>query len=359
MIDKKDYIGVDLFSGAGGLSLGAEWAGINVQYAVELDKSASETYKKNHSHATVLNEDITKLSKKDFSDINDCFVLFGGPPCQGFSTSNQKTRNNSNPKNKLYLEFLRLVKELKPQWVVIENVQGIYNFDSGLVVKNMVDILKEYGYRSKNAILNSVDYGVPQRRKRFILVANKLNIDFEFPDVDKNIVSVQEAIADLPELKNGDMQEDCNYIDCELSAYMKLMRKKSKSSKQNYVSKNSDLVIKRYKYIGQGQNWKAIPKELMSNYQDTNRCHSGIYKRLRNDSPSVVISNYRKNMLIHPTQDRGLSVREAARLQSFPDDYIFEGTISEIQQQIGNAVPPLLSKAIFARILKYGRERKK
>ncbi len=359
MIDKKEYIGVDLFSGAGGLSLGAEWAGINVQYAVELDKSASETYKKNHSHSTVLNKDITKLSKNDFSDIKDCFVLFGGPPCQGFSTSNQKTRNNSNPKNKLYLEFLRLVKELEPQWVVIENVQGIYNFDSGLVVKNMVNLLKKYGYRSKNAILNSVDYGVPQRRKRFILVANKLNIDFEFPDVDTNIVSVHEAIADLPELKNGDMKEDCNYIDCELSSYMKLMRKQSKSAKQNYVSKNNDLVIERYKHIGQGQNWKAIPKELMSNYKDTNRCHSGIYKRLSNDSPSVVISNYRKNMLIHPTQDRGLSVREAARLQSFPDDYIFEGSISEIQQQIGNAVPPLLSKAIFARILKYGRERKK
>lgn len=355
MSKDNNCIGIDLFSGAGGLSLGAELAGVNVQYAVELDKSASETYKKNHLHSIVINADITKLKRADFAEITECFVLFGGPPCQGFSTSNQKTRNNSNPKNKLYLEFLRLVKELAPQWVVIENVQGIYNFDNGMVVKDMVNILKKYGYRSKNAILNSADYGVPQRRKRFFLVANKYNIDFEFPNVDTNIVSVREAIADLPKLKNGDMKEDSDYIECELSTYMKFMRGKSKTSKQNYVSKNSDLVIERYKYIKQGENWRAIPKELMTNYKDTSRCHSGIYKRLNSDEPSVVISNYRKNMLIHPTQNRGLSVREAARLQSFPDDYIFEGSISEIQQQIGNAVPPLLSKAIFSRILEYER----
>jgi len=144
-------------------------------------------------------------------------------------------------------------------------------------------------------------------------------------------------------------------VDCKLSDYMKFMRKNSKFARQNFVSKNSDLVIERYKHIGQGENWKSIPKELMTNYKDTSRCHSGIYKRLNSEEPSVVISNYRKNMLIHPTQDRGLSVREAARLQSFPVDYILEGSISEIQQQIGNAVPPLLSKAIFSRILEYER----
>ena len=120
-----------------------------------------------------------------------------------------------------------------------------------------------------------------------------------------------------------------------------------------FVSKNNDLVIERYKHIKQGQNWRTIPDSLMENYADKKRTHSGIYKRLLADKPSVVISNYRKSMLIHPFQDRGLSVREAARIQSFPDDFIFEGPISHIQQQIGNAVPPLLAKAVVKKILSY------
>ena len=139
----------------------------------------------------------------------------------------------------------------------------------------------------------------------------------------------------------------------DASEYAKMMRAKSRKAKQNFVSRNNDLVIERYKYIGQGENWQAIPEFLMKNYTDKSRCHSGIYKRLRSDAPSVVISNYRKMMLIHPTQDRGLSVREAARIQSFPDNFIFQGPLMRIQQQIGNAVPPLLAKAVIEKIISY------
>ncbi|MDZ7646710.1 MAG: DNA cytosine methyltransferase [Cytophagales bacterium] len=121
---------------------------------------------------------------------------------------------------------------------------------------------------------------------------------------------------------------------------------------QNYVSRNQDYVIERYSYILPGKNWEAIPNKLMKNYKEVSNCHSGIYRRLDPNKPSVVISNYRKNMLIHPNQNRGLSVREAARLQSFPDRFIFKGPLMEIQQQIGNAVPPLLAKVIFDKILK-------
>lgn len=131
------------------------------------------------------------------------------------------------------------------------------------------------------------------------------------------------------------------------------MRKDSKVSRQNYVSRNNDLAIERYTHIPQGGNWRDIPDWLMTNYADKSRCHSGIYRRLRANQPSVVISNYRKSMLIHPTQHRGLSVREAARIQSFPDTFIFKGPISHIQQQIGNAVPPLLAKAVVEQILSH------
>ena len=162
----------------------------------------------------------------------------------------------------------------------------------------------------------------------------------------------------MPSLQNGQLLEESEYTKHleKASGYAQQMRRGSDKARQNYVSRNNDLVIERYKYIGQGQNWRAIPDFLMQNYADKGRCHSGIYKRLRADQPSVVISNYRKSMLIHPWEDRGISVREAARLQSFPDTFIFEGPLMHIQQQIGNAVPPLLSKAVFEQIIRLTKE---
>ena len=199
------------------------------------------------------------------------------------------------------------------------------------------------------------DYGVPQRRNRLFIVGNKNGIKFEFPDKFDYLVSVDEAIGDLPVLCNGETLMEGKYTISfeQATPYAQLMRKKSKAPTQNIVSRNRDYVIERYKYIGEGENWSSIPDHLMGNYADKKRCHSGIYKRLIGSKPSVVISNYRKSMLIHPHQDRGLSVREAARLQSFPDHFIFEGPVSYVQQQIGNAVPPLLAKAVMEKILSY------
>ena len=186
------------------------------------------------------------------------------------------------------------------------------------------------------------------------MIGNNRGIDFSFPEGTDEKFTVEDAISDLPELQNGEMTESLpyRYQANKASKYARLMRKGSKTSKQNFVSKNEDYVIERYKYISQGQNWRAIPDEMMQNYANKNNCHSGIYRRLIASKPSVVISNYRKNMLIHPYEDRGLSVREAARLQSFPDSYLFEGSIQKMQQQIGNAVPPLLAKAVFEHIIR-------
>lgn len=184
---------------------------------------------------------------------------------------------------------------------------------------------KRIGYTTSEAILYASDYGVPQHRNRFFIVGNRLGINFEFPNPTGKVVTVGEAINDLPILENGAHYQSLPYRENnELSEYASIMRKRSKDATQNFVSKNADYIIERYKYIKPGQNWKAIPEELMSNYKDKNNCHSGIYRRLKEHEPSVVISNYRKNMLIHPLQDRGLSVREAARLQSFPDDFILK-----------------------------------
>ena len=353
--------GIDIFSGAGGLSLGAEMAGIKIKTAIEINYSAAKTFLRNHKNANILQGDIKKLDTKMLhSNEMPIFVIMGGPPCQGFSLSNTRTRNMENKNNFLFLEFVRFVQEIRPEWFVLENVCGITNINGGKIEKMIEDCFRAIdGYDNiTSSVLWASDYGVPQNRNRFFMVGNRLGIDFKFPEKHSTKITVEEAIGDLPSLQNGEMLEESDYtIPFEkASLYAQLMRKDSYKARQNFVSKNNDLVIKRYKYIGQGQNWRAIPDFLMQNYADKGRCHSGIYKRLKADQPSVVISNYRKSMLIHPYEDRGISVREAARLQSFPDAFIFEGSLSHIQQQIGNAVPPLLAKAVFKQILKLTKE---
>lgn len=353
---KKKYIGIDIFSGAGGLSLGAKMAGIDVQYAVEINKYAAASFEQNNKKAKVLTGDIAKIKTSDLKlKDKEVFVIMGGPPCQGFSMSNTMSRNMDNDKNFLYLEFVRFVRELQPKWFVLENVWGLTKMNDGQTLEMITESFRALGYDVKAQILWANNYGVPQKRYRCFIVGNCVGVDFGFPEPQETNVTVWDAFADLPPLTNGQMLAESDYtmpIE-EASEYAQLMRRNSDKARQNFVSLNNDLVIQRYRYIPQGGNWRDIPDFLMTNYADKSRCHSGIYKRLRANTPSVVISNYRKSMLIHPTQDRGLSVREAARLQSFPDDFIFCGPHMSIQQQIGNAVPPLLSKAVFDKILSY------
>jgi len=354
---ENKHIGIDIFSGAGGLSLGALAAGISIPIAIEKDQNAAKTFKRNHPNTTVITKDITDVSVTSLN-IENPFIIFGGPPCQGFSLSNSKTRNNENDNNQLYHQFIRFIEGLKPKWFLFENVEGIVSFNKGETVKEIQKNFEKLGYKISYKILNASDYGVPQDRNRFILIGNNADIEFKFPDKFKQKVSVREAIYDLPILANGQIEELLPYKKAP-SSYARQMRNGSEKSKQNFVSRNNDLVLERYKHIKPGQNWKAIPDHLMQNYKNKDNCHSGIYKRLDPDKPSVVISNYRKNMLIHPEQDRGLSVREAARIQSFPDDFIFEGTLMHIQQQIGNAVPPKLAEVVFKQIMKYECQTKK
>ena len=346
----KKLFAIDIFSGAGGMSIGASMTGIEVAVAVEYDKHAAATFKANHPNSEVITKDIRDVTfdKK----YKNPFLLFGGPPCQGFSTSNTKTRNSENTNNSLFHEYIRQVKELTPQWFVFENVEGIKSFEKGTVINKLEEEFEKLGYKTKWSVLTASDYGVPQNRNRFFMIGNRMDIDFIFPEKHEKIVTVNDAIEDLPKLKNGDSYDSLDYKKIEPNSYAKLMRGNSERVSQNYVSRNQEYVLERYKHIKPGQNWQAIPKELMKNYKDTKNCHSGIYKRLDPNIPSVVIANYRKNMLIHPYENRGLSVREAARIQSFPDNFEFKGNISFQQQQIGNAVPPLLAKAIFEQIIK-------
>lgn len=349
-MNRVKFEAVDIFSGAGGLSVGAAMAGIETILAVENDAQAALTFQMNHPDTKVIQEDIRKVTLD--KHYHKPFILFGGPPCQGFSTSNTKTRNINNQNNSLFYEYVRYVKELSPEWFVFENVEGITSFEKGTVVNKLKELFRDLGYNTSHAVLTASDYGVPQNRNRFFMVGNRLGLDFQFPEKQSTKISVMQAIGDLPSLQNGDSIETAAYKKNRPSNYAKLMRSGSKAATQNFVSRNQDYVIERYQYIKPGQNWRSIPPELMSNYKEKENCHSGIYKRLDPNKPSVVIANYRKNMLIHPVENRGLSVREAARIQSFPDTFVFRGPLMFQQQQIGNAVPPLLAKAIFTKIIR-------
>lgn len=350
---KKSFIGVDLFAGAGGMSLGAQLAGIDVVLAVENDPHAAATYRRNHPKTRVLEQGVETLKSIDVPKDGRISVLFGGPPCQGFSTSNQRTRSKDNASNWLYKEFVRIVGLWKPDWVVFENVKGIIETANGWFKDMVIEDLESLGYTCSWDVLCAADYGVPQVRSRFFLIASKHGKCVSMPkSKSKNKrVSVKQALCDLPELENGANQDELPYASPARTHYAKLMRNGSRTSTGHLVTRNATHIIERYKHISQGENWESIPESLMNTYKDRSRCHTGIYRRLSEDRPSVVIGNYRKNMLIHPWSHRGLSVREAARLQSFPDSYLFSGSVGFQQQQVGNAVPPLLAKRVFEAVV--------
>lgn len=351
-------IGIDLFSGAGGMSAGATMAGVKIVLAIESDINAAATYARNHLQTPILQQDIRRIEPQSLSLLSkirkskESTVIFGGPPCQGFSTSNQRTRSVENPSNWLFREYTRFVKAIRPDWIVFENVRGILETEQGTFIEYIMRELKKLGYTLSSGILNAKHFGVPQDRSRLFIIGSLHGVAVPLPATKpKHAITVKEALIDLPLLENGASCDMLRYPIKPSSAYAKTMRGILSHCSGHLVTRNAPYILDRYSHIPQGGNWEHIPKRLMRNYADPSRCHTGIYYRLKENEPSIVIGNFRKNMLIHPRQDRGLSVREAARLQSFPDWFQFTGSIGFQQQQVGNAVPPLLANAVFNAIL--------
>lgn len=341
-----------MFSGAGGLSFGAEQAGVRVSHAVEIAPAAARTFRRNHPHVQMIEDDIRRLDCSILNSFSGPKIVFGGPPCQGFSTSNQKNRNKENQNNWLFEEFLRVVSEVRPEIVVFENVAGITHTAGGYFERELKSRLDEIGYSVSSALLDASSLGIPQRRTRYFCVGS-LNKRISLGEIlsERAPVNVHQAIGDLPKLHVG---ADCDlmpYKSSPLSEYASELRGQNTHCSGHLVTRNAPHIVQRYKFVPQGGNWEDIPREMMTTYRDPSRCHTGIYRRLRADEPSIVLGNFRKNMLIHPTEDRGLSVREAARLQSFPDHYEFCGSIGQQQQQVGNAVPPMMARQVFSKIL--------
>jgi len=379
-----DYLKVvDLFSGPGGLSRGFEDArNHNFRFktivANDIDAYAGETYQENHKDTefilgSILEEETKKKIISAVKRINGkptVDLVIGGPPCKGFSLANKMTRDMSNPMNHLMFHFFEMVKRLDPAAFVMENVPGILAMENGDVVKALVKKFKSLGYKNADYMfLNAADYGAPQMRKRAFIVGSKSEIPIERPvkthgskeDLKNNpsllpYVSLIDAIDDLPTIRSGSITSNTDDYISKPNPFQAEMRKRSAKVRDHVITKNTPLVIERIKTVPPGGNWEDIPRKLMQvdgKYGGIEKAHSMIYKRLRKNEPAITITNFRKGMMIHPTQNRLFSVREAARIQTFPDDYTFKGGLSAKQQQVADAVPVMLAKKVSESVLKH------
>lgn len=345
---------LDLFCGAGGLSLGFKMAGYEIIGGIDFDQQAIETHKENFKSKYDFCGDISNIKDEFIFDNfkNKVEVVIGGPPCQGFSTANMWQKNNEeDSRNKLFFEFIRFVRIIQPKVFVMENVRGILTKDNGYVKDTMLRIMDELGYNMNVKVLLASDYGVPQKRMRafFVGIRKDLNKTFNFEKlVKKKLVTVEEAIGDLEEFElikdEINLESVLNFKEVYLSEYQKIMRKKSNGIVTSHnIKYPQEKVQERIKHVPQGGNWKDVPEELWDTIR-VNR-HSSAYRRLNSKEVSITIDTGHMNYF-HYKFNRVPTIRESARLQSFPDDFVFKGTQGARFRQVGNAVPPLLSKAI-------------
>lgn len=349
------YNVLDLFSGAGGFSLGFEQAGFNIVGAVEWDKHAMASHQYNFKETTDILGDITKISDEEIlSKYNgkNIDVIIAGPSCQSFSSANRTQdpySEEAKSRNRLFFEVLRFSKLLGPKVVVIENVPQILTKDKGFAKEAIYKYMQDLGYTTTVKVLIATYYGVPEYRKRAFFVSIKGDEEFDFDTVEKHdIVTVYDALSDLYEQPTS---SGCNaYVEEPKTDYQKLMREGSTELCQHTISRHNEDVLKRLASIPQGGNWQDIPEELREGVKfDHSKTHSSSYRRLHEEEPSYTITS--KLGQGHPIQTRRISIREAARIQSFPDRFIFQGPRSKQALQIGNAVPPLLAQALAKAIL--------
>jgi len=374
MSDKKNFI-IDLFSGAGGLSLGFEMANFRVGLAIELEENYYNAYKLNHPETLCLNRDITEL---DCGEISNKFVknieisgIIGGPPCLGFSTVGN--RRPEDPRNMLIYYFIQWVNYFRPQFFVMENVPGILSMSKGKVVDKVIDLYSEIGYSCKMEVLLAANYGVPQLRRRVFFIGTPEDsvLSLKLQKTNRNdgnqkdsfekdalhsYLTVKDAISDILDIKPFVKKRTENlvkeYSHPPKTQFQEYLRKESDKLYDHFAPNHSKLVMKRISHINQGENHISLPKEyqLKGGYPN-------IYGRLHLDKPADTITGNcgcvsAPGRFIHPTQNRAISIREAARLQSFPDRYRFCGNMSDKYRQVGNAVPPLMAHAVAKSINK-------
>jgi DNA (cytosine-5)-methyltransferase 1 len=378
---------LDLFCGAGGLSVGFAAAGYQVVCGIDNSDIAVKTFTRNVGGAIGLVRDLRKKNWGDITDIvgpSGVDVIIGGPSCQGFSTSGGLSRasgrDDQDPRNKLFINYLEIVDLLRPYWIVFENVPGLLLYYNGSVALEIARAFREIGYSVTPMILLAADYGVPQLRRRLVFVGNRTRTDIGFPapthgnaELWKNYalpfahlsrighggnagplphVTFDEASDDLPPVSEGEVLDDAPYRTEASSLYQTAVRAGSNCVTQHAADMLPPLDRLAAQILRPGENWRNMPPSALPVRFRRIRPYDAttLLKRLRGDQPAYTITTKfneaTTGAFIHPSQPRTLTLREAARIQSFPDRFFFEGTGAQARHQIGNAVPPLLAQCL-------------
>lgn len=359
-VSNKTYNVVDLFSGAGGLSRGFMDAGFNIVLGVDFDDAALKTFKENHGHAEPMKLDLFNHENIDiiYDYIKqreiDLDVLVGGPPCQGFSLAGK--REEFDKRNALYLAMVKTAQKLKPKVVVLENVPGMLTLYNGAGAKRVKEDFEAIGYHvNEPQILYAPDFGVPQIRKRVFFVmtlkeAVKGNFVYPMPKLSEDqYITCGDAIGNLPSLNNCDnfsLDQVFDYPSAPKNDYEREMRKNSKKIYNHIPTKHAEETVRLISMVPEGKNYKSLPPEELAKRKFK---YNEALTRYDSKKPSRTIDTGHRTHF-HYKWNRIPTVREAARLQSFPDDFIFFGNKQEQYRQVGNAVPPLLGKAIAIKV---------
>lgn len=348
---------IDLFAGCGGFSTGFIQAGYDVSKAVEFDESIAKTYQLNHPNTKTIIADIGMVDNHKYFSEGEADIIIGGPPCQGFSMAGARIRGGfiDDPRNYLFKHYFNVVKIVKPQIFIIENVKGILTMSQGAIFNKIVNLFSDKNnfdgdkYYVHHKVVNGLDFGIPQHRERVIIIGVK-NHDFDIECLFKQTysaiienqpnyfdkVNVWDAISNIPHPTDNGMCIACPAI----TIYQMYLSNNAQTLYNNNATSHSDISIKRMKNIKQGDNWTCLDEEIHS-------VHSGAYGRLEKSGVSPTITTRfdtpSGGKFIHPIEDRTLTPREAARIQSFPDTFVFYGKKSSICKQIGNAVPPKIA----------------
>ena len=370
---KKKLNVIDLFCGAGGLSYGfSKNESFNVICAIDNNSDMTATYKKNHPDTKVFTMDVANLTSEFFElntgyKVSDVDIVVGGPPCQAYSTLGRAKLSTAgrdileDPRGKLFQEYHRILQIFKPKAFIFENVRGLLSMNKGDLIKQITALFEELGYNVQHPVLNAKDYGVPQHRNRIILTGTLLNEkEFIYPSPTHGdspllpYVTFRDATSDLPEIGNN---QSATYYNSEPKTdFQKWLRKNSSDILTEYIyPKNSERLINFMNIAVEGGSILDFPEDIRPKISFNNS-----YSRLWWDKPSTNITSNRGSpssaRCVHPKSCRALTTREGARLQSFPDDYIFTGSKNSKNLQIGNSVPPLLAIALSDSLEKYFNE---
>lgn len=320
---KKKLTYVDLFCGAGGMSLGFDQAGFSNIFSLDIEPSFCATYRENFPSHKLIQHNISTFSAQDIiNEIKnvEVDVVIGGPPCQGFSMAGMPGRKFiDDDRNQLFKEFARFVKVINPRYFVMENVQRLYTHNNGETRKEIIDVFKELGYYVECKVIKTAELGVPQNRSRVLFIGNRISESILFPNKTVNEYrTVRDAINDFPKLSAGERSEIPNHV----------------------AMKHSAQMLEKMSYISDGGNRNEIPQNIRPSSGDVRK-----YIRYKSNAPSVCVTGDMRK-IFHYSQNRALTVRELAAIQTFPNDFIFKGNTISQQQQVGNSVPPLLAKEL-------------